>query len=392
MEALGRLAGGIAHDFNNLLTVINLSARLMEKGLHSEDPLWEHIQQISNTSQRAGALTQQLLRFSRREIVRTQALDLNAIIDGLSPMLQRLMGETIRLETALAEPLWYVQADPSQVEQVIVNLAVNARDAMPQGGMLTIKTSNLSLDPDAEQLQPGDEPVEYVLLTMSDTGIGMDDEVKSQVFEPFFTTKERGRGTGLGLASVFGIITQAGGQIQVDSTPGQGSTFDLYWPRCQAQPADRARDVRPSSLIASELPSEAGAAYSSKVLLLVEDETSVRELAARVLESHGYRVLTAGDALQALQIGKEQEPALDLLITDMVLPQMSGPELAERLLPLQPSMRVIYMSGYADDAIRHHDALEPGTAFLTKPFTIEELAGLVRETLAVPQTAAEAEG
>jgi PAS domain S-box-containing protein len=372
MEAVGRLAGGVAHDFNNLLTVIHLSTRLMEKKLSSESPLWQHVQRIQDAGQRAAGLTKQLLAFSRREIVEPKVLDLNHVLDELNKMLWRLIGEDIELVTHLADGLWPIRIDPTQIEQVVVNLAVNARDAMPTGGRLTIETANAVLDAAYAAYRLEVEAGEYVLLAISDNGVGMNDEVKAHLFEPFFTTKERGRGTGLGLATVFGIVKQNKGHIAVYSEPGQGTTFKIYLPRLEAgahaapeQPAERA----------APLP------RGSETVMLVEDETQVREMVKDALVAQGYRVLTAQDGVEALQVIEEYGEPVHLLITDVVMPRLGGRALADQLRPRHPTMRVLFTSGYTDDAIVQHGVLEEGIHFLSKPFELEALARKVREVL-----------
>jgi len=375
MEALGRLAGGVAHDFNNLLTIMELSTRLLERQLHPEDPLREHVQRILEAGQRATRLTRQLLSFSRREVVAPHALNLNQVVGDLGRMLQRIMGEDVRLLTALADDLWPIKMDPAQMDQVILNLVVNARDAMPGGGALTIETDNVILDEAYAASHVEAQPGEHVLLVVSDTGMGMDEEVKAHLFEPFFTTKERGQGTGLGLATVFGIVKQNRGHIEVYSEVGQGTTFKIYLPRTPdagAVPSAPSRAIPP---IAARL------ARGTETVLLVEDDVHVRDLIVRVLESCGYQVLVAGDGLQALQIGEQHAGAIHLLLTDVGLPKMNGKELAGQLRSARPAMRVLYMSGHSDSAIVRRGVLAPGVALLFKPFTIEDLTQKVREVL-----------
>jgi two-component system cell cycle sensor histidine kinase/response regulator CckA len=372
MEAVGRLAGGVAHDFNNLLTVIHISARLLEKKLHHQDPLWEHVQRIQDAGQRATNLTKQLLAFSRREIIEPQVLNLNQVLGELDKMLRRLIGEDIELTTRLAGDLWPVKADPTQVEQVVVNLAVNARDAMPGGGSLTLETANVVLDAAYAARHLGVEAGEYVLLAVSDTGTGMSDEVKARLFEPFFTTKEEGKGTGLGLATVFGIVKQNRGHIWVYSEAGQGTTFKVYLPRA-------AEGIRaPSDLpAASTAPSVRG----FETLLLVEDESEVRDLVRDILAAWGYRILAARDGVEALEVAQSHEGPIHLLITDVVMPRLSGKALADRLRSSRPELRVLFTSGYTDDTIVHHGVLAEGVHFLSKPFELETLAHKVREVL-----------
>jgi PAS domain S-box-containing protein len=376
MEAIGRLAGGIAHDFNNMLTIIHLSGRLLERGLEHEHPLWQHVQRIREAGDRATELVRQLLTFSRREIIQPQALDLNQVIHDVSQMLQRIIGEDIRLRIELAEDLWVVTADSSQLEQVIMNLAVNARDAMPRGGTLAIRTENVALDSGYAAFHVDAQPGDYVMLTLSDTGIGMDDEVKSHIFEPFFTTKERGKGTGLGLATVFGIVKQSHGHIQVYSEVGYGTTFRIYLPRS----AGSGQNVQSSTVDADPQglnPEQRGV----ETILLVEDETAVRNLTAHILASQGYRVLSAKDGGEALQISAKHSGPIHLLLTDVVMPMLSGQELAEMLRRQRPGMQVLYTSGFASDAIESHGILEKDAFFLSKPLTLSSLIRGVRAAL-----------
>ncbi|MBN1661519.1 MAG: GAF domain-containing protein, partial [Anaerolineae bacterium] len=376
MEALGRLAGGIAHDFNNLLTVIQLSTHMLQRQLRPDDPLWTHSEQIRETGERASRLTKQLLRFSRRDVVVRRALDLNKIVSDLSPMLQRIIGEDIKLKTALAHDLWTVRADPSQMDQVVINLAVNARDAMPHGGELVIETANVVLDEAYTALQVDARPGEHVLLSISDSGTGMDDDVKTHLFEPFFTTKGQGEGTGLGLATVFGIIKHSGGHIQVASEVRQGTAFNIYLPRADpSMPGELRRD--PHRDLRSRDLEEIG----TETVLVVEDEAAVRNQAVLVLQSYGYTVLDAAEGQAALEIGRSHQGPIDLLLTDVIMPGMNGRELAELLQAERPEMKVLYMSGYTGDAIAHHGVLAETAAFLPKPFTLDDLLGKVRQVL-----------
>lgn len=375
LDSLGRLAGGIAHDFNNLLTVIHLSTRMLERQLRPEDPLWEHVQRIRQTGERAAKLTKQLLSFSRREVTDPQVLNLNQAVGDLSRMLQRIIGEDIELRLELAPDPWLVKADPAQIEQVIMNLVVNARDAMPAGGTLTISTANVNLDEAYVGLHVDARPGEHVLLTIGDTGEGMDDEVKSHVFEPFFTTKERGHGTGLGLSTVFGIVKQSNGHIEVESQPGKGARFLIYLPRTSAERAVYRSAGEPADVsVSGPLPGKA-------TILVVEDDAAVRGLATRVLRTFGYRVLEAENGARAQEILEAFEGNVDLLVTDMVMPRMGGPELAERLQQQRPGTPVLYISGYADGSLR---PLPVPTSFLPKPFNIEDLLRLVQSMLGGP--------
>jgi len=370
MEAVGRLAGGIAHDFNNLLTAILGSAELLLDTLAPEAPEREDLEEIRKAAKRAGDLTRQLLAFSRQQVLTPQVLDLNVLVANMEKLLRRLIGEDIELRTAPARDLAAVKADPSQLEQVIVNLAVNARDAMPQGGRLTIETANVELDQAyAEQHFPA-QPGSYVLLAVSDTGTGMDAATMSRIFEPFFTTKETGKGTGLGLATVYGVVKQSGGYIWVYSEPGQGTSFKVYLPRVTEAP----EPTRPG-------PAAAAPLRGSETVLLVEDDEMVRTLTRRMLEARGYTVLSASRGEDALGVVERHDGPIDLLVTDVVMPGMSGRAVAQRLLELRPGLKVLYLSGYTDDAIVRHGMLEPGIAFLQKPFSADALARKVREVL-----------
>jgi len=370
MEAIGQLAGGVAHDFNNLLTVISGRSHLALAQLPGDHALRRHIDLIRTTADRAAALTRQLLAFSRKQVLEPKVLDLNAVVAGLAPMLSRLIGEDLELTAVPAPGLGRVKADPTQVEQVIVNLAVNARDAMPQGGRLTIETGNVELDEAYTRRHPGANPGRFVMVAVNDTGHGMDAATQARIFEPFFTTKEPGKGTGLGLATVFGIVKQSGGSIWVYSEPGHGTTFKVYLPR-----VDDATDQTAPTAEGSPL------ARASETILLVEDDDEVRALARETLEGSGYVVIPAASAAEALRVvGTRQQP-IDLLVTDVVLPQVSGRGLADLLTPDHRDLRVLYISGYTDDAIVRHGVLEAGTAFLQKPFTPHTLLSKVRKVL-----------
>ncbi len=370
MEAVGRLAGGIAHDFNNLLTAILGASDLLLEDLSVDASGRQEVEEIQKAAHRAAALTHQLLAFSRQQVLAPQVLDLNVLVADVEKLLRRLIGEDIELRTVLARNLSAVQADPGQLGQVVMNLAVNARDAMPRGGTLTIETANAELDETYASEHVPTPAGRHVMLAVTDTGIGMDEGTKAHLFEPFFTTKETGKGTGLGLATVYGIVKQSGGYIWVYSEPGHGTTFKIYLPRVEGVPLPTApKPAAPESLRGSE------------TVLLAEDEPAVRSLTRRVLESYGYTVLTTEDGYEALRAAQEHQGPIPLLVTDVVMPKMSGRELAQRLLSERPEMKALYLSGYTDDAIVHHGVLEPGLAFLQKPFTPQTLARKVREVL-----------
>jgi PAS domain S-box-containing protein len=371
MEAVGRLAGGIAHDFNNLLTVITGRSALLLQRLSLGDPVRRDIELFQRTGERAAGLTRQLLAFSRRQMLQPRVLDLNAVVMSLSTMLRRLIGEDIDLMTVLGPSLGPIRADPGQLEQVIVNLVLNARDSMPQGGQLTIQTANADIDENHGRQMLGVSSGAYTTLSVTDTGIGMDAETRSHIFEPFFTTKAPGEGTGLGLATVYGIIEQSGGEISVMSEPGRGTTFTIYLPRVD-QLTEAPETVRVGT----------AAATGGETVLLVEDEDDVRELAREILEGQHYRVLDARDPEAALRIAERHRGPIHLLLTDVVMPQMSGRRLAEQLGALRPEMKVVYMSGYTDDTIlRHGVADSAATVLIPKPFAPEGLIAKLRDVL-----------
>lgn len=373
MEAMGRLAGGIAHDFNNLLTVIQVSAWLMHRQIRPEDPLWEHVHRIQDTVERATNLVKQLLSFSRRQIIEPEILSLNQVVGDMSRMLQRIIGEDTHLITSLASDLWLVHVDPTQIEQVLMNLVINARDAMPGGGTVIIETANVVLDEGYTSLHIGAQPGEHVRLSIADTGVGMSDEAKAHLFEPFFTTKSQGQGTGLGLPTVFGIVNQNNGHIWVESESGRGTTVKIYLPR--------ALDGTPVAPAQAAPIVTDGRAHQGETILVVEDETPVRELIERVLSGHGYRVLSAPDGATAMAISEKYAGPIHLLLTDVIMPHMNGKELATQLQQRRAELRVVYMSGYAADAIVHHGVLEPGTILVSKPFSMETLIHKVRGVL-----------
>ena len=370
MDAIGRLAGGVAHDFNNLLTVILGRTDILLTQIKTEDPLRRGIALIQRTAGRAAELTKQLLAFSRKQVLEAVVLDLGVVTTDMKEMLARLIGEDIALVTNLAATLGHVKADRGQIEQVVMNLAINARDAMPQGGQLVVETANADLDDEYVRRNVGSRPGPHVMLAVSDSGVGIPRELQRHIFEPFFTTKEQGKGTGLGLATIYGIVKQSGGYIEVDSEPGRGTTFRIYLPR-----------VDSASPAAERSPRAAAPTGGTETILLVEDEDGVRELARDILRSSGYTVLEGRNGAEGLLLGERHQGALDLLLTDVVMPRMSGRELAERMVSLRPELSVLYMSGYTDDAVIRHGVLGSDTAFLQKPFTPAALVQRVRETL-----------
>ncbi len=374
MEAIGRLAGGIAHDFNNLMTSVIGYSDLTLMRIGTDDPLRRGIEQIRKAGQSAAALTNQLLVFSRKQVLQPKVLDLNCVIADIEKMLRRVIGEDIIVVSELSPGLRRVMGDPGQIEQVIMNLAVNARDAMPLGGKLTIETQNRYLDEAYAQQHVDVQPGDYVMLAVSDSGIGMNEETRSHIFEPFFTTKEKGKGTGLGLATVYGIVRQSGGHIWVYSEPGQGTCFKVYLPRVDADSGRPNRGPVNCEVVRGK----------SETILLVEDDDCVRDLASTCLRVSGYMILVARNGEEALRIFKENEQSILMLITDVVMPGVSGRDLAQIMRPLSPGLKVLYMSGYTDDAIVQHGVLEAGVNFLQKPFTLEALASKVRQVFDEP--------
>lgn len=370
MEAIGKLAGGIAHDFNNLLTVIMGYSDLLMGHAQADSQARRHTEEIRKAAVRAAALTHQLLAFSRRQMLTTKALNLNAVVMGLEPMLRRLIGEEIHLRIVSGQVLGQVQADQIQIEQIILNLVINARDAMSKGGRVTIETANVELGEEYAGKQEAFQPGAYVLVAVSDTGCGMDAETQARVFEPFFTTKEPGKGTGLGLATVYGIVKQSGGYVWVYSEPGLGSTFKVYLPRISS-----ASDKTSTDADLNRPP------RGTETILLVEDEDMVRGLVSEALKGYGYRVLGASHSDEAFRLSGGHEGTIHLLVTDVVMPGMSGRELAERLTSPRPRMKVLYMSGYTDDAVIRHGVKIEGMSFLQKPFTPDALLRKVRDVL-----------
>lgn len=372
MEALGQLAGGVAHDFNNLLGVILGYCEILEEQLDLNESTRNMIGKIHHAGTCAKDLTRHLLAFGRRQLLLPVCLDLNTTVNRIETMLSRLIGDDVELVSVPGGDLGTIRADPNQVEQVLMNLAVNARDAMPQGGKITIETANVEVDEVYARQHPSTRPGPYVLLTVSDTGTGMDMETQSRIFEPFFSTKEAGKGTGLGLSTVFGIVKQSDGAISVTSEPGHGTTFKILFPRCQ----EMAVPIQPEKTM--ELRG------GSETILLVEDAGPLRELTRRILEDCGYTVLDSGDPEEAIRIADQHKGLLPLMITDVVMPGISGPVLAERFAAARPGTRVLYTSGYADEAAVQHSVLGPKCAFLEKPFTRDALVRKVREVLDSP--------
>jgi len=371
MEAVGQLAGGVAHDFNNLLTAILGYCNLILDEIPQEDPLRPDLEEIQSAGERAASLTRQLLAFSRRQMLQPQIVDINTIVQQLEKLLRRLISEDVELVTALAGNLMPVRIDPAAIEQILVNLAVNARDAMPVGGRLTIETANVELDDTYAVTHVTMRPGSYVMIAVSDTGEGMDERTRTRVFEPFFTTKEQGKGSGLGLATVYGMVKQSGGYIWVYSEPGHGTVFKVYLPlAADRSAADEGHGGR----------RETDSMHGWETVLLVEDEDAVRALAREVLRRYGYVVLEARHGVDALRVAERHTDAIHLMVTDLVMPHMSGRDLAERLSTVRPAMKVLFMSGYTDHAVMHRD-LTPGSAFIQKPFTPEVFARKVRTLL-----------
>ena len=371
MEAVGRLAGGVAHDFNNILTVIMGESELLLQDMQEQAPWRQQITTILEAARRASSLTQQLLAFSRKQVLQPHPLDLNAVVTDMDRMLRRVLGEDIDLVTILEPGLGTAKVDLNQLEQVILNLAANARDAMPRGGCLTIETANVDLDDFYAQRHADTQPGPYVMLAVSDTGVGVNQEVKSHIFEPFFTTKEVGQGTGLGLSMVYGIVKQSQGHIGVYSEPGQGTTFKIYLPRFD-QPPLRLPESPPVREVATR---------GTETILLVEDEGDVRQVVSDMLAQAGYRILAAAEPTEALRLSREHQGPIHLLFTDVVMPGMGGLECAKRIQTQHPLLKVLFMSGYTENAVVHHGVLNPGIAFINKPFKYVTLVKKVREVL-----------
>jgi PAS domain S-box-containing protein len=371
MDAVGRLAGGIAHDFNNLLTVIRLNTEIIMEGFDPTDPRSEDVKQIRSAAERASSLTRQLLAFSRKQILQPRVLNMNSVVGSVEPMLRRLIGEDITIVSSCTAR-GYVVADPGQIEQILVNLVVNARDAMPQGGTISIETNNVELDENYTSEHAPVVPGRYVMLGVGDTGVGMTRETREHAFDPFFTTKDAGKGTGLGLATVYGIVKQSGGYVWIYSEPGKGTTVKLYFPEVSAAAAFKTGEYK---VAARE------AARGSETILLVEDEDAVRGLTSRILEKQGYRVIVAQHGREAMDIATKEEGRIDLVLTDIVMPGMNGRGLVERLAGIRPRIKSLYMSGYTDDDIIRRGFIEPSKSFLQKPFTSDALLQTVRKVL-----------
>jgi signal transduction histidine kinase len=374
MEAVGRLAGGVAHDFNNLLTVIIGYCELLTAQVKPDDPLSRNAGEIQKAAERAATLTHQLLAFSRKQVLQPKVLDLNDVVAGMEKMTRRLISEDVELRTVFKKPLGRITADPGQIEQVILNLVVNARDAMPRGGRILIETGNVTFDQKNQSRNHELEAGDYVKLAITDSGVGMTNAVKAHLFEPFFTTKEPGKGTGLGLATCYGIVKQSGGDIRVYSEPDHGTTFKIYFPRIDHSAAAETSPVE-------NTPPCRG----TETLLLIEDEISVRKLTATILRSCGYVVHEASDGLEGWQlISSDQSPKFDLIISDVIMPRMGGRELVENIRLKLPEMKILFISGYTDDALADRGALGPGIAFQEKPFSPKQLARRVRAVLDEP--------
>jgi two-component system, cell cycle sensor histidine kinase and response regulator CckA len=369
MEAVGRLAGGVAHDFNNLLSVIMGYTSLSMERTRGDDPLRGQLEEVLRAAERARDLTRQLLAFSRQQVLEPRIVNLNEVIGQLERMLERLIGEDVQFEAIKSADLGRVRVDPSQIEQVLMNLVVNARDAMPTGGKLTVETANVELDETYAAEHPPVVAGPHVMLAVSDTGHGMDRTTQARIFEPFFTTKEVGRGTGLGLSTVFGVVRQSDGHIWVYSEPGKGAVFKVYFPRVSAEDQEEVQRPRPAPKSGTE------------TILVLEDEEQVRRVVIAMLVRGGYKVLEAATAAQALAIARQSDQIIDLLLTDVVMPTMSGPEVVKRVRETRPNLKAICMSGYTDETVVRHGILESGVAFLQKPITPDSLRQKIRSVL-----------
>ena len=374
LESIGRLAGGVAHDFNNLLTVINGYCDFINSSLDRTDPIWSSVAEIRKSGERAASLTKQLLAFSRKQVIEPKTLDVNTTIRDSEQMLQRLIGEDIALATRLDPFLGQVMADPEQVHQVIMNLVINARDAMPDGGRLDISTGNVALTDGDANIHPDAKTGRYVMLTVSDSGTGMDENTRQRIFEPFFTTKARDKGTGLGLATVYGIVRQSGGWIDVSSDPGAGTSFTLYFPRIDGRVAEERRET-----IRSAIP------RGGETILVVEDQEAVRSVTRTILGVYGYQILEAANGDEAVALGQTHPGEIHLLLTDVILPGMNGKELSERLRTARPNLKVLFTSGYTSEIIAAKGVLDSGVAYIPKPFSPDKLAAKIREVLTQPR-------
>jgi two-component system, cell cycle sensor histidine kinase and response regulator CckA len=370
MEAVGRLAGGVAHDFNNLLTVIGGYSDLLLQRLPPDSQYRDNVEEIRKAGTRASSLTQQLLAFSRKQVIAPRVVDLNEVVEGMEKMLRRLIGEDIDLVTVLRPGLWNTRVDTGQIEQVLMNLAVNARDAMPGVGKLLIETENGRIDEDLARRQGYGEPGPYVVLSVRDTGSGMDEETLSHIFEPFFTTKGQGKGTGLGLATIYGIVRQSNGYVSVESRPGEGSTFRIYFPRCEERSHDPTADVEPIHTLGK-----------GETVLLVEDDEMVRNFLRTTLSEGGYTLLEADDGEEAVALLQRDDRPIHLLITDVIMPRMGGKELGDRIAAGRPGMKILFVSGYVDNEILREQRFGRGEAYLQKPFAPETLLRTVRKML-----------
>ena len=369
MEAVGRLAGGVAHDFNNLLMVISGYAEVILAGLDVHHPLHEKGRAIQQAADRATTLTRQLLAFSRKQLLELKVVDVNAVVQDMERLLRPLIGENVEFDAQLSPEAAHTRADAGQLEQILMNLVVNAKDAMPNGGKLTMQTQNIVVDENHRRGQTFIRPGQYVMLSVSDTGMGMDKETQSRIFEPFFTTKEKGKGTGLGLSTVYGIVKQSGGYVLVQSEEGRGTKFQIYLPRVEGTAEKHAPQSTPAILGGSE------------TVLLVEDEESVRQLVRDTLAAKGYRVVEAENGEAGLAAAAQHQGKIDLVITDVVMPGIGGRELIKQLAELRPETKVLYLSGYTEDAIISEGTIERDAAFLQKPFTLKSLSQKVREVL-----------
>lgn len=372
LEAVGQLAGGVAHDFNNILTVISGYSDILMKKMPQSDSNRSKVEEIKRAAERASSLTRQLLAFSRKQVLQPKLFNLNTLVTDMGNMLRRLIGEDIELTTALTDGVTQINADPGQLEQVLMNLVVNARDAMPKGGKITVETTIIEIDRAYAEMHVAVQPGRYVMLAVSDNGLGMDSETRKHIFEPFYTTKEQGKGTGLGLSTVYGIVKQSGGNIWLYSEPGQGTVFKIYLPSV----GNERRVSRSESEV--DYPTAKG---GTETILVVEDEPQIRQMACEVLSERGYHLLAAANGIEALRILKEESAAVDLILTDVVMPQMNGRELSEQAAMARPEAKVLYMSGYTNDAIVRHGVLDSGTWFIQKPFSPDALARKVREVL-----------